>query len=100
MARFDFIATYMLANRRNGAIYTGSSSDLPARMGQHKMSAGARFPAKYGCMKLVWYERHETIGAAVHREKRLKTWPRRWKVELIEARNGHWSDLSAELMLG
>jgi len=100
MARFDFIATYILANRKNGAIYTGSASDLPARMAQHHVRAGAKFPAKYGCTKLVYYERHETMGAAVHREKRLKTWPRRWKINLIEERNNHWDDLSVELMLG
>ncbi|MEO1656293.1 MAG: GIY-YIG nuclease family protein [Pseudomonadota bacterium] len=100
MARFDLIATYMLANRRNGALYTGASSDLLTRMSQHKAGAGARFPAKYGCGKLVWFERHATIGAAVHRERRIKTWPRRWKVDLIEASNRHWDDLSAEIMLG
>ncbi|MEM6748006.1 MAG: GIY-YIG nuclease family protein [Pseudomonadota bacterium] len=100
MARFDLIATYMLANRKNGARYTGASSDLLARMDQHKAGAGARFPAKYGCAKLVWFERHATIGAAVHRERRIKTWPRRWKVDLIEQTNRHWDDLSAAIMLG
>jgi putative endonuclease len=100
MARFDFIATYIIANRKNGAIYTGSSSDLPARIGQHKAGAGSRFTAEYGCVRLVWYEHHQTMGAAIHREKRLKTWPRRWKTDLIEARNRHWDDLAGELMLG
>ena len=100
MARFDLIATYILANRKNGALYTGASSDLLTRMSQHKAGAGARFPAKYGCTKLVYFERHETMGAAVHREKRLKSWPRKWKVALIEERNRHWDDLSAEIMLG
>jgi putative endonuclease len=90
----------MLANRRNGAIYTGASSDLLTRMAQHKAGAGARFPAKYSCTKLVWFERHETVTAAVHREKRLKSWPRKWKVALIEETNRHWDDLGAEIMLG
>ncbi|MEO1042980.1 MAG: GIY-YIG nuclease family protein [Pseudomonadota bacterium] len=100
MARFDLIATYMLANRKNGALYTGVSSDLLTRMSQHKAGAGARFPARYGCTKLVWFERHATIGGAVHREKRIKTWPRRWKRDLIETTNRHWHDLSAEIMRG
>ncbi|MEM7740952.1 MAG: GIY-YIG nuclease family protein [Pseudomonadota bacterium] len=100
MARFDLIATYMLVNRKNGALYTGVSSDLLTRMSRHKAGAGARFPARYGCTKLVWFGRHATISGAVHREIPIKSWPRRWKVDLIEKTNRRWDDLSAEIMLG
>ena len=97
MARFDVIAVYILANRRNGTIYTGASLDMWARIGQHKSGKGSHFTAKYGCDRLVWYEIHAQVAAAKHRETRLKTWKRQWKVDLIEATNPHWDDLTMTL---
>jgi len=79
MARFDFIAAYMMANRKNGAIYTGCTSDLPARIGQHKQGIGSKFTQAYGCTILVWYEPFDAMIFAVTREKQIKRWPRRWK---------------------
>ncbi|WP_233348809.1 GIY-YIG nuclease family protein [Henriciella algicola] len=67
MARFDLIATYMMANRKTGTLYTGSTSDLWTRIGQHKSGKGSVFTAKYGCDRLVWCEFHQDISAAVHR---------------------------------
>jgi putative endonuclease len=98
MARFDFIAAYIMANRRNGAIYVGSASDLPERVGQHKDGIGARFTAKYQCFTLVWYEPFDSMTAAAQMERRLKRWKRAWKIELIERTNKHWLDLSGELI--
>ncbi|MCR9078262.1 MAG: GIY-YIG nuclease family protein [Hyphomonadaceae bacterium] len=98
MARFDFIATYIMANRKNGAIYTGSASDLPARVGQHKQGIGSKFTKKYGCTRLVWFEQFEAMEFAVRREKQIKRWPRQWKINLIEEFNPVWLDLSAELL--
>ena len=98
MARFDFIATYIMANRKNGAIYTGSASDLPERGGQHKQGGGAKFTRQYKCFHLVWYEAFEDMTFAVRREKQIKRWPRQWKINLIEARNPIWTDLSRELI--
>ena len=98
MARFDFIAAYMMANRKNGAIYTGSASDLPARIGQHKQGIGAQFTKQYACHRLVWYERFESMIFAVRREKQIKRWDRTWKIELIEENNPIWLDLSRDLI--
>lgn len=98
MARFDFIAAYMMANRKNGAIYTGSASDLSERVGQHKQRVGAEFTRKYGCFTLVWYERFESMSLAVRREKQIKRWNRQWKIDLIEANNPIWLDLSREII--
>ncbi|MEL6364513.1 MAG: GIY-YIG nuclease family protein [Pseudomonadota bacterium] len=95
MARFDVIAAYIMANRKNGAIYTGSTSDLQARAEQHKLGSGSGFTAKYGCARLAWYEQFEEMALATHRERRIKTWSRGWKVELIESVNPHWDDLSS-----
>lgn len=47
--------------------------------------------------RLVWAEAFEEIGDAIHREKRLKKWPRAWKVALIEAENPGWEDLYERL---
>lgn len=98
MARYDFIATYIMANRMNGAIYTGFSRDLPARVGQHKQGIGSRFTAKYRCHTLVWFERFDDVAFAIRREKQIKRYPRRWKVNLIEAHNPVWLDLSRDLV--
>ncbi len=93
MARFDFIAAYMLANRKNGTLYAGSTADLVARMEAHKAGVGSVFTAKYGCMRLVWFERFEEMAPAIAYEKRLKRWTRQWKIDLIEAVNPDWEDL-------
>ncbi len=94
MARFDLIAVYIMANFRNGAIYTGSTSDLPARIEQHKSGQGSVFTRKYHCNILVYAERCETMEAALHRERRIKAISRRRKLELIEQTNPDWNDLS------
>ncbi|KQX42811.1 hypothetical protein ASD04_02280 [Devosia sp. Root436] len=52
---------------------------------------------RYDCDKLVWYEVHEDVEAAILREKRIKDWKRPWKDRLIEAMNLDWRDLSKDL---
>ena len=94
LPRFDFIAVYILANRKNGTLYTGSTADLIARMEQHKSGRGSAFTAKYDCDRLVWFERFEEMAPALNRERRIKTWPRQWKIDLIEKSNPDWGDLS------
>ncbi|MEM6653207.1 MAG: GIY-YIG nuclease family protein [Pseudomonadota bacterium] len=98
MAHFVFIATYIMANQKNGAIYTGHTSNLPARVGRHKRGAGAVFTARNKCFRLVWYEQFDDIPIARKREKQIKRWPRRWKIKLIEKRNPAWLDLSCDLV--
>ncbi len=97
MARFDFIATYIVTNRRMGTIYTGSTADLISRMQQHKSGHGSVFTGKHVCKLLVWYERFDEMAAAIHLERRIKTWKRQWKIDLIENINPHWDDLSFDL---
>lgn len=94
MARFDLIACYIMANRKNGTLYVGVTSDLSTRVGQHKSGAGSRFTGKYGCTRLVWFEEFDDMASAARRERRLKEWQRAWKIALIEKTNPHWDDLS------
>ena len=97
MARYDFIAVYLRANRRNGTLYVGSTSDLVTRMGQHKSGNGSAFTGKYGVDRLVWFERFPEMAPALHAERRMKEWKRRWKIELIEKSSPHWDDLTMSL---
>lgn len=94
MARFDYIGAYIMANRKNGTIYTGSSADLPKRIAQHKSGNGSVFTAKYECFRLVWFQRYDVMTEAINRERRIKSWPRKWKIDLIESINSDWKDLS------
>jgi putative endonuclease len=87
------IAVYILANRRNGTIYTGVTGDLARRIYEHREGLTPGFTLTYGCKKLVWYERHELVTGAIRHEKRIKKYPRAWKLNLIEAANPHWIDL-------
>ena len=87
------IAVYMMANRFDGVIYTGVTAHLLWRIRQHKDGTASKFTRRYRCTSLVWWEPHGVIVEAIHREKRIKKWPRQWKVNLIEARNPHWLDL-------
>lgn len=88
------IAVYIMANRRNGTIYTGMTSHLVARVWKHRNGILKGFTADYGCKTLVWYEPHDLIVTAISREKKIKKWKRRWKLALIEARNPQWLDLA------
>ncbi len=84
---------YMMANRRNGAVYTGVTSDLPKRVYQHREGQVEGYTKRYGCKMLVWYEQHETMEAAILREKQIKAGSRIKKLALIEASNPQRKDL-------
>ncbi|HVY33565.1 MAG TPA: GIY-YIG nuclease family protein [Caulobacteraceae bacterium] len=87
----------MLASGRNGTLYIGVTSDLRARISQHKHGMIEGFSTRYGCKTLVWYEPFEFITSAIKREKQLKHWRRAWKLKLIEAANPEWRDLADQL---
>jgi putative endonuclease len=86
-------AVYILASKRNGTLYIGVTSDLVKRIWEHKNNMVERFTKRYNIHRLVWYELHESMESAITREKRLKNWKRKWKLELIESRNPNWQDL-------
>ncbi len=84
---------YILASHRNGTLYTGVTSNLPARVWQHKNGVVEGFTKKYGVHTLVYYEVHEDMRSAINREKHIKKWQRAWKLALIEKQNPTWRDL-------
>lgn len=88
---------YLLASHRNGTLYTGVTSDLPARIWQHRNEVIEGFTECHHVHDLVWLELHETMESAIAREKAIKAWKRAWKIELIEKTNPYWRDLYEEI---
>jgi putative endonuclease len=86
-------SVYIMASRRNGTLYIGVTNNLAWRAHQHRTGAGSAFTTKYRVRMLVWCEHHFDVNEAIAREKQLKHWERRWKLELIEATNPDWQDL-------
>lgn len=91
-------AVYMLANEPYGTLYLGVTSELLGRTWQHKNDLVESFTKKYSVHRLVWYEAHETMIAAITREKQIKKWNRDWKINLIQSVNPEWKDLFGELL--
>jgi putative endonuclease len=92
-------AVYIMANRKQGALYTGVTSALVMRVLQHREGTYGGFSAQYGTKLLVWFERHQRMDTALLREKRIKEWKRAWKITLIEEANPDWFDLGRDLGL-
>ncbi|MBR0825896.1 GIY-YIG nuclease family protein [Bradyrhizobium manausense] len=84
---------YILASRRDGAIYVGITNDLVRRVYEHRIKAVPGFTAKYNIARLVWFETYDDPISAISREKELKKWKRAWKAALIEKDNPNWDDL-------
>ena len=78
---------YMLASHRNGTLYIGVTNDLARRVYEHKNGLTGGFTKTHNVTLLVWFEETPDIAAAIGQEKRMKKWPRAWKLNLIEAQN-------------
>jgi putative endonuclease len=90
--------TYIVASGPYGTLYIGHTDDLARRVFEHREKARpASFTAKYGVTKLVWFESFELRENAFRRERQIKEWRRKWKIELIEAENPTWRDLYDDL---
>jgi len=84
---------YILASKRNGTLYIGVTNNLEKRASEHELSLIDGFTKKYLVHHLVYYEMTSDIQVALQREKQLKKWNRKWKLELIEKDNADWKDL-------
>ena len=84
---------YMMANKRNGTLYTGVTSNLAQRAFQHRQGLTPGFTGRYGCKLLVFYEVHARMDEAIAREKQIKGGSRARKIALIQAMNPEWKDL-------
>lgn len=88
---------YILASTLGGTVYVGVTNDLLGRVSLHREGVGSQFTARYGVRRLVYFEVHEEIEAAIRREKQIKRWRRAWKINLIEEKNPNWEDLFPRL---
>ncbi|WP_223861627.1 GIY-YIG nuclease family protein [Geminicoccus harenae] len=86
---------YILANSKRGTLYIGVTGDLERRMAEHRGMVTDSFTRRYGVIRLVHVEAFAHPEDAIRREKRLKKWPRDWKIKLVEATNPEWMDLAA-----
>ena len=91
-------AMYIMANKRNGTIYTGVTSDLIKRIYEHKQGNVPGFTKRYGCNLLVYYEQCDNMVGAIEREKQIKGGSRKKKLALIESLNPDWQDLYKSLL--
>jgi putative endonuclease len=94
----SFIAVYLMASKRHGTLYVGVTSDLISRVVQHRDGFFEGFTKRYDVKRLVWFETHDFMIEAIHREKALKKYKRDWKINLIERENPDWNDLFPDLM--
>ncbi|MBU2444781.1 MAG: GIY-YIG nuclease family protein [Bacteroidetes bacterium] len=84
---------YILASKKNGTLYIGVTNDLVRRTFEHREGIIEGFTKKYNVKMLVYYELHLDIISAIQREKQMKKWYRKWKIELIEKENPEWKNL-------
>lgn len=84
---------YIVCNHRYGTLYVGVTSNLTRRVYEHREALLDGFTKRYDLKRLVWYEQHETMEAAITREKQMKAWKRAWKIREIEQVNPAWDDL-------
>lgn len=90
-------AVYIMTNKRNGTLYVGMSSSPSYRVWQHQNKILEGFTKKYALNRLVYYELYQTSDEALQREKKIKNWRRAEKIEIIEASNPTWKDLTKDL---
>lgn len=89
---------YILASERNGTLYVGMTSDLATRIYAHREGAVEGFTKKYGVKILVHVEAFSELEEARSRERLLKRWKRKWKLDLIEEHNPQWRDLYDDIV--
>ena len=90
---------YMITNKSNSVLYTGVTTDISRRIGNHKYKDSKEsFSAQYNCDKLVYAEVFDDLYSARSREKQIKNWKREWKNELIEKNNLGWQDISDSIL--
>jgi putative endonuclease len=89
-------SVYIMASKPWGTLYVGVTSDLQARVYQHREGLFPGFTKQYGVKTLVYFEDHAMAADAIHREKRMKKWPRALKIALIRTANPDWVDLAAD----
>jgi putative endonuclease len=89
---------YILASRPRGTLYVGMTNNLIRRVYEHREGLAGSFTNEHGVKMLVYYEQHATAIAAIQREKNIKHWSRKWKIDLIRTMNPDWIDLWEDIV--
>ena len=89
---------YIMTNKHNTTIYTGVTNNLVGRIDPHRKKLIKGFTQRYNLYKLVYYEMFEDAESAILREKQIKSWKRKKKVDLINSLNPAWDDLFPQLI--
>ena len=84
---------YIVSNKNRTVLYTGVTNNIHRRAFEHKNGVGSKFSSRYNCKDLIYWEFHDSIVDAIHREKRIKKWNRAWKEDLIKSMNPEMKDL-------
>jgi putative endonuclease len=92
-------AVYIMASRKHGTLYVGVTADLVGRVAQHREGRIPGFTQRYAVKRLVWFEEHDSIAAAIQRETSIKRYRRQWKINLIEHDNPNWDDLFPQFFI-
>ena len=88
----------ILANRKNGTLYVGVTSDLVKRVYEHKNNLADGFTKKYGIHTHVYYECGGDMYSSISREKQIKGGSRKKKIMLIESMDPEWRDLYGDIL--
>jgi len=96
MARIGSYSVYILSNFARTVFYIGVTNNLQSRMRKHRNNEGGVFTSKYKCHYLMYYEDYADVRNAIAREKQLKNWIRKWKIELIRKENPDLIDLAKD----
>ena len=91
-------AVYIMANKRNGTLYTGVTSNLAKRVHEHKTGVMPGFTSRYGCTLQVYLDVFDEMATAIAREKQIKAGSRGKKLALIESANPNWNDLTPRIL--
>jgi putative endonuclease len=92
---------YITTNSTKTVLYTGVTNDLKRRLFEHESDAkGSKlsFAGKYNCYHLIYFEEFIDITQAIAREKEIKGWVRKKKIDLINSFNADWKFLNSELL--
>jgi putative endonuclease len=84
---------YIMGSHR-GTLYTGVTNDLIGRVHEHRLKQMDGITSKYNVSKLLYYESTTDVESAIAREKQIKGWTRKKKVNLIESMNPYWENLA------
>lgn len=85
--------TYILASKRRGALFIGTSQNLIEQVLEHKGNMVDGVTTLYAIHQLVYFERFNNAGHALIRQAEIRQLPRCLKLRLIEKHNPDWDDL-------